>query len=57
MNTYGVVLRAGPAALVVTDMVMPRMGGRELTSHVRQEYPETRLLVTSAPRRGARMPR
>ncbi len=40
-------LREGPAALVVTDMVMPHMGGRELTNIVRQEFPGTRLLITS----------
>jgi two-component system cell cycle sensor histidine kinase/response regulator CckA len=42
-----VALREGPAALVVTDMVMPHMGGRELTNIVRQEFPGTRLLITS----------
>jgi two-component system cell cycle sensor histidine kinase/response regulator CckA len=40
-------LRAGPVDLVVTDMVMPHMGGRELTSIVRQEFPGTKLLITS----------
>lgn len=32
---------------MVTDMVMPHMGGRELTNIVRQEFPGTKLLITS----------
>ncbi|HEY1719541.1 MAG TPA: ATP-binding protein [Verrucomicrobiae bacterium] len=33
--------------LVVTDMVMPGMGGRELVEHIRQLAPGTRILCTS----------
>jgi two-component system cell cycle sensor histidine kinase/response regulator CckA len=42
-----VALRSRAAALVITDMVMPLMGGRELVTRVRQSFPETRLLVIS----------
>ena len=40
-------LRAHHVMLVVTDMVMPHMGGRELTNLVHREFPGTRLLITS----------
>jgi two-component system, cell cycle sensor histidine kinase and response regulator CckA len=33
--------------LVVTDMVMPRMGGLELAKTIRERMPETRILLTS----------
>jgi signal transduction histidine kinase len=41
------VLLEEPADLVVTDMVMPRMGGKELATRVRQSYPGTKLLIIS----------
>jgi signal transduction histidine kinase len=33
--------------LVITDLVMPSMSGRELTDHIRELAPETRVLRTS----------
>jgi CheY-like chemotaxis protein len=33
--------------LVVTDLVMPGMGGRELVERIRQIAPRTRILCTS----------
>ena len=33
--------------LVVTDLVMPSMSGRELVEHIRQLKPATRILCTS----------
>ena len=46
-----------PFDLVVTDLVMPRMGGRELARHMSAEQPRLRFLFTSgfpgeAPRDG-----
>jgi len=40
-------LRARAASLVITDMIMPHMGGRELATIVRREFPATKLLFTS----------
>jgi CheY-like chemotaxis protein len=34
-------------ALVVTDVVMPQMGGWEMAEHLRQRRPDTRILFTS----------
>jgi YesN/AraC family two-component response regulator len=33
--------------LVITDLVMPTMGGRELVEHVQRLAPATRILCTS----------
>jgi two-component system, cell cycle sensor histidine kinase and response regulator CckA len=33
--------------LVITDLVMPAMSGRELVEHIHQDSPETRILCTS----------
>ncbi|MBI2511736.1 MAG: response regulator [Opitutae bacterium] len=33
--------------VIVTDMIMPRIGGRELVEHVRQRLPHVRILVMS----------
>jgi nitrogen-specific signal transduction histidine kinase len=37
----------GPIDLVITDLVMPAMSGRELVEHARQLSPATRVLRTS----------
>ena len=39
---------AGPLHLLLTDVVMPGMNGRELGQRMSQERPETRLLYMSA---------
>jgi signal transduction histidine kinase len=36
-----------PVDLVITDLVMPVMSGRELVEHIRQRSPETRIICTS----------
>ena len=36
-----------PVDLVITDLVMPAMSGRELVEHIRQLAPETRIICTS----------
>jgi len=37
----------GPIHLLLTDVVMPGMGGEELAEHLRQARPETRILFMS----------
>jgi CheY-like chemotaxis protein len=39
---------AGPLHLVLTDVVMPGMSGRELGQRMSEERPDTRLLYMSA---------
>ena len=36
-----------PVDLVITDLVMPSMSGRELVEHIRQLSPGTRVICTS----------
>ena len=38
---------AGPVDLLITDVVMPGMDGRELAEHVREQQPLIRVLFTS----------
>jgi YesN/AraC family two-component response regulator len=33
--------------LVITDLVMPAMSGRELVEHIRKVSPDTRIICTS----------
>ena len=44
---------SGPLDLLITDVVMPRMDGRELAQHVRLSRPETRILFISGYARDA----
>jgi signal transduction histidine kinase/CheY-like chemotaxis protein len=37
-----------PIHLMITDMVMPRMNGRELIQRVRGAYPQTRIICSTA---------
>jgi CheY-like chemotaxis protein len=37
----------GDVHLLVTDVVMPGLGGRDLVTHVRETYPELRVLFVS----------
>lgn len=37
----------GSVALVISDVIMPRMTGRELSEYIAEEWPNTRMLLTS----------
>jgi two-component system, cell cycle sensor histidine kinase and response regulator CckA len=39
--------RAGAIDLVITDVVMPVMGGRELAARLNTQWPELKILFTS----------
>ena len=34
--------------IVITDLVMPRLNGVELTRHIRQELPQTKIILMSS---------
>ena len=34
--------------LVITDLMMPRLNGIELTTHIRRELPQTRIIIMSS---------
>jgi DNA-binding response OmpR family regulator len=38
---------SGPLDLLVTDLAMPRMGGRELATHLSSRFPALRILYIS----------
>jgi YesN/AraC family two-component response regulator len=38
---------SGPTS-VITDLVMPRLNGVELTRHIRQELPQTKIILMSS---------
>jgi len=38
---------AGPIDILISDLVLPGMGGRELGSKVNESHPETKMLIVS----------
>jgi len=40
-------VHAGPLHMLLTDVVMPGMNGRELSEHLKQQYPELKTLFMS----------
>ena len=42
------VLQRTPIHVVVTDLVMPRLGGMELLERVRAEYPDVPVILITA---------
>ncbi len=42
------VLNAHEVDLVISDMKMPRMNGFELLKHIKQEYPQTGVIIMTA---------
>ena len=48
LEALGLLAQGGtPVDLVLTDVVMPGMGGRSLADHVGQLYPELKILFMS----------
>lgn len=41
------LMREHPAALVITDLVMPDMEGIETIRHLRRDYPKTKIVAIS----------
>ena len=46
-EAFSVALRERPD-IVITDLVMPRLNGIELTKRIRQELPQTRVILMSS---------
>lgn len=46
-EALALVLRVRPD-IVITDLMMPRMNGVELTRHIRQELPDTKVILISS---------
>lgn len=46
-DAFDLALRERPD-IVITDLVMPRLNGVELTRRIRQELPETKIIVVSS---------
>src|SRR5687768_11210492 len=42
------VLQKSPAHVVVTDLVMPRLGGMELLKRVREDFPDVPVIMITA---------
>jgi DNA-binding NarL/FixJ family response regulator len=42
------LVRRERPAIVITDLVMPRLNGIELTGRIRQEFPETKVILMSS---------
>lgn len=46
-EAFALVLRERPD-IVITDLVMPRLNGVELTRRIRQELPQTKIILMSS---------
>ena len=52
-EAFTVVLRERPD-IVITDLMMPRLNGAELTRRIRQELPQTKIILMSSSPTAAR---